>query len=354
MREMRGSLWFYRLYDVAQDIDLAAAEKILALYKPVSRMRLSKVRPRALEIKNPPLTVELEGTEVALNGKTYRVAASARLYDFGVLSILFKLELPPDMSYEELRSLAVAAGEASSLSPWFAACRDELIRQLKPALTGDGFTGFVEDFLIFFFQDWPCDWDPVPLLLGEEEPISQAMRQEVLRNLFSYSDDQIIITWDAAFIYDPSGSTDVADLLEFANAQLLELRYYDSVLDRELAAMYDALEEAGRGGYRRLRQYRNIMRRLMELMVEITEVTGRIENALKVTQDIFYVRIYTAALKIFRVEEWLESIDRKMQVVERNYSLLSDELITHRFMMIDIAIVVLIAFEIILWLFTLK
>ncbi|MGO0123258.1 hypothetical protein [Desulfothermobacter acidiphilus] len=351
---MRGSLWFYRLYDVAQDIDLVRAENILALHKPVSRMRLAKVRPRALEIKNPPLTVELAGTEVELDEQSYRVTASARLYDFGVLSILLKLELPPDMSYQRLQSLAAAAIEASALSSWFAAYRDELLAQLRPALTGEGFSGFVEDFLIFFFQDWPAGWDPVPLLLGEKEPVSSAMRQEVLRNSFSYTTDQIIVTWDAAFIHDPSNSSDVADLLEFANAQLLELRYYDSVLDRELAAMYDALEEAGRGGYRRLRQYRGIMRRLMELMVEITEVTARVENALKVTQDIYYLRVYTAALKIFRVEEWLESINRKIQVVERNYSLLSDEIITHRFMVIDIAIVLLIAFEIIIWLFTLK
>jgi hypothetical protein len=31
-------------------------------------------------------------------------------------------------------------------------------------------------------------------------------------------------------------------LLEFANAQLLELRYYDALLDAELPRMYDRVE----------------------------------------------------------------------------------------------------------------
>ena len=38
---------------------------------------------------------------------------------------------------------------------------------------------------------------------------------------------------------------DVPDLLEFATAHLLELRYYDDLLDRELHRIYDELEGGG-------------------------------------------------------------------------------------------------------------
>lgn len=351
---MRSSVWLYRLYDVAQEVDLARAEELLAAEKPVSRLKLSRVRPKALEFKNPPLTVELEGRPLKVGEWEFAANPSARVYDFGVLGVVIRLLLPEGFGYAELRKLSVLVSEFEEFEPVFRAYRDDILKALRPALAGEGITGFAEDFVVFFSEEWPHDWDPVPLLLAEPGTVSQEMHRETLRNHFSYGEDSAIITWDAALVSDPTGSTDVPDLLEFANAQLLELRYYDSVLDRELAAMYDAIEEAGRGGYRRLRQYRSIMRRMMELVIEVTEITERVQNALKVTEDVFYARVYTAALKIFRVQEWLRSINRKVEVIERSYAMLSDELVTHRFLVLEAAIVVLIAFEIILWLWTLK
>ena len=51
-----------------------------------------------------------------------------------------------------------------------------------------------------------------------------------------------MLTWDRAFIYEPRRDSDVADVLEVANAQLLEMRYYDELLDAELPRMYDLIE----------------------------------------------------------------------------------------------------------------
>ncbi|MEW6446494.1 MAG: hypothetical protein AB1426_00130 [Bacillota bacterium] len=351
---MRGSVWLYRLYDIAQEIDLVQAEELLSAEKPVWRLRLSRVRPKALEFKNPPVTVELEGRPFRAGRWEFATAPTSRLYDFGVLTVVIRLLLPDSFGYSELQELSIQISEFERFEPVFTGYRDEVIKAVRPAILGEGLTGFAEDFVVFYFEKWPKDWDPVPLLLSERGPVSQEMRRETMRNHFSYGEDTSIITWDAALVCDPAGSTDIPDLLEFANAQLLELRYYDNVLDRELAAMYDAIEEAGRGGYRRLKQYRNIMRQMMELVIEVTEITERVQNALKVTEDVFYARVYTAALKTFRLQEWLSSIDRKIEVIERSYAMLSDELVTHRFLLLDVSIVLLIAFEIILWLWTLK
>ncbi|RJX17245.1 MAG: hypothetical protein C4570_08430 [Ammonifex sp.] len=353
METLRGSVWLYRLYDVALEIDLPWAERILSAEKPVSRLKLSRVRPKALEFKNPPLTVELEGTTLRIGDRDFPVTPIARVYDFGVLGIILRLLLPEDFGYDDLKELSVPASEPEDFEYVFAGYRDNVLKTLQPALKG-GLTGFAEDFVVFFFEEWPRDWDLVPVLLAETGPISQEMRRETLKNHFSYGEDSTVITWDSAFVYDPAGSTDIPDLLEFANAQLLELRYYDSVLDEELAAMYDAIEEAGRGGYRRLKKYRGIMRRMMELVVEVTETSEHIQNALKVTEDVFYARVYAAALNIFRVREWVKSIERKVDVIERNYTMLSDELVTHRFLLLEVSIVLLIAFEIIIWLWTLR
>jgi hypothetical protein len=122
---------------------------------------------------------------------------------------------------------------------------DTIRKTLPGALIKEAYHGFIEDFTIFCFQEWDHSWDPVPLLLAENESLSEQVRRETLRHSYSYGhNDLAIITWDSALVYDSTGSTDIPDLLEFANSQLLELRYYDNLLAVEMEKMYIAIEEA--------------------------------------------------------------------------------------------------------------
>lgn len=346
---MRASVWLYRLYDVAQEIDLNRAEELLAGAKPVTRLRLSKVSPKSMHFKNPPVTIELGEASLHILDAELPTTVTARVYDLGVITILLRLHLPDWYGYRELKELSSHLAVTTSLEPVFWDYLETVRNELRPALVAENYAGFVEDFIIYYFREWREEWDPVPLLLGEDTPVSAEVRQDTLKYRFSYSGDFTYITWESAVVYDPSGSADIPDLLEFASAQLLELRYYDSVLENELERMYDAIEEADRRRhYPRLSRYRSITRRLLELVAEITEITGRIQNALRVTEDVFYARVYAAALKIFRIKDWAESIEQKVDVIERSYAMLSDELVTHRFLLLETAIVVLILVEIII------
>src|SRR5271169_3124193 len=89
--------------------------------------------------------------------------------------------------------------------------------------------------------------DLVPLLSGERRPLSAAARQDLLRHCFSYyTDDMVVLTWDRAFMFEPRPDSDVIDVLEVANAQLLEMRYYDELLNDELPRMYEHVLTAQR------------------------------------------------------------------------------------------------------------
>lgn len=352
---MQAAVWIYRLYDIAQEIDLERAEAILAGAKPVSRLRLSKVGPKSISFKNPPLTVELDHRNGGPPDLDFPFTVTARIYDLGVVTVLLRVTLPEDHDYEALKLLAFRLAEPEALEKVFWNHLETVREALRPALDGESYQGFVEDFTIFYFREWDDTWDPVPLLLGEREEVSAEQRRETLKHRFSYgAEDFTILNWDTAIVYDRSGSSDIPDLLEFANAQLLELRYYDNVLDQELERMYDAFEEAEAGtGFRRLNRYRRIMKDLLQLVADITAITGRIHNALRVTEDVFYARVYTAQIKVLRIKEWTDSITQKVEVVERSYSMLSDEIITFRFTVLEAVIVVLIAVEIVIWLATL-
>ncbi|PKM83144.1 MAG: hypothetical protein CVU89_01970 [Firmicutes bacterium HGW-Firmicutes-14] len=346
---MGNSIWIYRIYDITEEIDLRRVEEKLSPDKPTSRLRLSRVRPKSIHIDNPPVTVELGSSKTVLNGSEYHSTATARIFDLGVVSIVLKLDLDPHIKYEQLRDLSVFLYQTTDLEAIFEGFLAIIKTSLDIPDRPDG-NSFVEDFSIYFFRTWDKSWNPTPILLAEKEPLSEQTVRETLKNSFSYgTGDMAIITWDSALVYDSEGSTDIPDLLEFATTQLLELRYYDTVLTRELDRMYDSIEMADKQGWwTKIRQYRRIMKNFMEIVIDITDITERIQKQITVTEDVFYARVYGSALSIFRTREWTESIQHKIQLIQRTYSMLNDEVVNYRSLLVELAIVGLIVFEVIL------
>lgn len=347
---MKNSIWVYRLFDTAEEINLEKVEEILAHGHQASRMRLSRIRPKSIQFKNPPVAVELGDCQVAIGRRNINASFTGKIYDLGVIGIIMRIPLSEGASYTEIMDLAIDLYNDDNIEPVFVSMLETTRKTLSGALVKEAYNGFIEDFTVYYFRDWDHSWDPAPLLLAEREPLSEQARRETLRNSFSYGkDDLTIITWDSALVYDSTGSNDIPDLLEFANSQLLELRYYDNLLTGEMGKMYNAIEEAEKtASIRRLGRYRQIMNHLMELIVDITEITERIDNSLKVTEDVFYARIYGTALSIFRTKAWEESINRKISIINQSYTMLSNRIINQRSELLELTIIILIMLEVIL------
>jgi hypothetical protein len=192
--------------------------------------------------------------------------------------------------------------------------------------------------------------DLVPLLSGEQRPLSDGAKRDLLGQRFSYHpDDLAVVAWDRAFIYEPQRETDVADVLEMANAQLLEIRTYDEMLDEELPRMRDMIEAARRRtNLLASRRYARLARRLHTLVAEVSELTERLDNALQVTEDVYLARVYGAAMELFRVPNVSAAVDRKLAIIRETYTALHSEAAGARAELLEIAILVLIAVEIIL------
>ena len=61
-----------------------------------------------------------------------------------------------------------------------------------------------------------------------------------------YPTDLLVTGWVASLVYDTDeGAAPTIQLLEYANAQLLEFRHYDELLTRVLEGVYDQLEQKG-------------------------------------------------------------------------------------------------------------
>ena len=137
-------------------------------------------------------------------------------------------------------------------------------------------------------------------------------------------------------------------MLEFANAQLLELRYYDALLDAEIPRIYGEIAAARRGLNPFGRRFSRLLGVLQARVADTTEVIERVENSLKVTDDVFLARVYAAALEVFRGPTWRVGIDRKVAILYEAYSMLNAESQAQRAEGLEIAIIALIIGEIVL------
>ena len=113
-----------------------------------------------------------------------------------------------------------------------------LLARIAPAIVKGGQAPVTEDYVVFrvnrledgggsrISPETLRDEDIARLLLGEPRPLSSSARRELLSQRFTYfEDDLAVLTWGSARVVEPEAEdTDVQYVLEFANAQLLELR----------------------------------------------------------------------------------------------------------------------------------
>jgi hypothetical protein len=99
------------------------------------------------------------------------------------------------------------------------------------------------------------------------------------------------------------------------------------------------------------RRYAPLLAELQRTVADSTELVERVENALKVTDDVYLARIYASALELFRGRIWRTGIDRKLGIIRETYSMLNDEQQAARSEALEVAIVLLIVLEILLAIF---
>lgn len=359
LRIESGELVALRLFDVAYAIDLAHAQRCWAehLGEGGSRSRLRAAPDKALAFDVPPLLLTVRTVDVAHGAWRTQATVTARLYDFGVVALALRVAVA-GVSWDEFSARFNALDAAANDAPW-PQWLAEVRAIVAPALQRPSVSSLQEDYLFGIVQalDRPRsaaelrdEADLVALLGGETRPLSEGAARELTQRSFSYyADDLVVLTWDRAFIYEPRGDSDVANVIEVANAQLVELRYYDELLDDELPLMYDRVEHArGASSLFASRRFAHLARRLYTLVAEVTELTEKVDNALQVTEDVYLARVYSAALEQFRVPTVGAAVDRKLAIIRDTYTALYDEASSRRAEILEIAIVLLIVTEIVL------
>lgn len=347
----RGSILAYRIFDAGDFVSIAKAE---ALVPEARRLDMRGPLTEGLVIPTRPLEIEVGPCKLTLDGLgQFDTHVVAHVFDFGAVSFLYEIAIAPGTSLASLTPLCDALYDSEILDRIGVGHRRDLMKKLEGSIAKPHEWTEAESFTIVFaekiaganLEELAQSEIVAKLLLGEtsEKTLSRAVRDDVLKNAFSYFvDDVAIVDWNSALVVEPSGSRLVPHVLELATSQLLEFRFYDGILDRELSRAYD---------YAALRprilkspfgaRTRESLRRFMEL----TEITERVDNAIKSVGDFYLTRVYLAAIKRFRVPEWRESVETKLALVGRAYELLKGEVEVSRTQLLELTVVALIVAE---------
>jgi len=345
--DVTGAVHFYYFFDIADTIDLASLRTVAGEGVTEAQLPLRPhTSPAYLQFPNPPLTARLP--DRALRG--YTAAVRVKLFDYGVVSVRLTIPYGGDLDgiaalLSDLRgaeqTLELAESVARQVQNDIAAALDEPheavvedyniveIERTAPALSG---VELVDRHALQLAQ----------LLLGETGALAPSQIEEALRVNFSYYvDDLTIVQWDIALVYDRRESAEaIEDILEFANSQLVELRTYDALLDRELDVIYAAKP----GRRRAARQAASVW----YIIVDVLELLDRSSNALKMIGDAFYARIYRGAAARLGLGDWQRQVNDKLASVGDMYRFFSDQARASRDEFLELIVILLFVVEIVI------
>jgi hypothetical protein len=344
------------LYDVAEAIDLSTVSNLIG---PTTAARVGP-RPPAppyIQYAHPPVTIEGQALDLPrLDDWQVRF----KVFDYGVISVALSRPIPHDwhaLVHEGLRwdddpALPV---ESEGL------CR-RLMERLRPALLRSRTDFLSEDYLVFAITQL-TDLTTADALLaahgvtiaqllrGEHEPLSAQERDDVLRQRLSYlATDLVVPTWNAAFIYDTeTGASSALEIIEFANSQLLEFRYYDALLDVELAQIYDRLQQPSSLQSWFGRRFTRAAHQVHSLFIDVNELTDKTENALKFAGDVYAARLFTLVASRLGLEQWKANVREKLKTVDDIYRFTVEQTAMARGELLELMIVLILILELVLF-----
>jgi hypothetical protein len=344
------------LYDVAEAIDLSTVN---ALIGPTTASRVGP-RPPAppyIQYAHPPVTIEAQALDLSHVGEWQ---VRFKVFDYGVVSVALTRAIPS--TWETL----LVEGQRWDDNPELVREAEGLCRRLtdrlRQAMVRPRVDLLSEDYLVFAITRL-TDVNTADALLaahglsiaqllrGEREPLSAQEREEVLRQRLSYlATDLVVPTWNAAFVLDTDvGAANALEIIEFANSQLLEFRYYDALLDAELAQIYQQLQEPSSLQSWFGRRFTRAAHQVHSLFIDVNELTDKTENALKFAGDVYAARLFTLVASRLGLDQWKANVREKLKTLDDIYRFTVEQTAMARGELLELMIVAILILELVLF-----
>jgi hypothetical protein len=343
-------------YDVGAEIDL---ERIRHLFPATPGDRAARrAAPTYVGHTTPPVRVSLGERTVRLGDTTATVAASMVVHEVGAITIVLTTPLACDVA--ALPGLTATLTGAGPLEDLARTLLEEQRSRLSLAVSKPAMTDVVEDYYVIQ-ADRLEPAVTIPELLQrargplaaalrcEPEPLSSAEVDDTLRAQLSYYPDDLAVgEWNVTVLID-SDPWDAIDVLEYLNIQLLELRYFDALLDRLLSDSWSLAAARAR----RLPLWNAGLQRTIDdlaaVRLEVVSMVERLHNSFKVGGDVYLAKLHTRIAERLGLRAWEESVQRKLDVLQLRYSIALERVRTARSELLELTIVVLIVIELVLF-----
>ena len=345
---LRGSAVGLFLFDVCEEIRLDELGSILGARRLGEGLKHAAAEQIFFE--RPPVVEDAQ-----LTGNP-EARVRVKYYDYGVLSVLF--EFPFAGEWQDLIALSCRWISETDLQTRAEAIAKEKVERTRRALIKPYGRWLGEDYFIFFMREitgnpaasqllGSCGQQISQVVRGENATLSEGERSEVLQSAMSYyPNDLVVVGWNAAFVYDSLAASETTlQLLEYANSQLLEFRYYDDLLTHELARVYDSLGKKSTfiGRWRLPGE----ASRLQTVLLDVTELTERADNAIKFLSDMFSARLYRLAASKIGVPDYKSLTQEKLRTAEDLYRFLIDQFHQSRTFVLESVVVLILLIELV-------
>lgn len=341
-----GNIFIFHAFDIGDDLDLARVRESKVLeYYPLT---LSKY----FKNYHIPLTVKLPADAPA------QQCISAKLHNFGVITLRYKIQFKE--SFEDLR--AHINGIEDKYHKQSVKDAEALFRKIKNLVKQPHFYHIRQSYVIVQVDPRADITDTVVLkekygsfiastLRFETETLSEYKKDEILESAIGYyRGDLIIIDTEAAFVYDDEYE-ETLDLVEFANMQLLELQYFDRLIDNQLNSVYNR-----QASVLSVKAYLPLIGSLKNdpiedlgrLRVDISVITERLENSIKLAGETYYTELYGLLIKKLDLKKWKESLNNKLSIVKDIRTIYQNKIDSLREDILSVSVILLILVEVIL------
>ena len=347
---LQGAIVILTLYDVADEIHLTELQALIGGTKVTAGFK--HPAPEYVRFERPPVIQALPPV-VLPGGEQFE--ATLQYYDYGVVSVLLRFAFKGD--WEDLKQLAGVWISGSTFDELSRKLVREHVQKINPALVKPYASWLSEDYCIVHLHRVPGVESGSVLLQergqeisqivrGETSLISEFERNEVLQAYMSYyPNDLIVVGWNAAFVFDTqSGAGPTIQLMEYANSQLLQFRHYDDILTRELGDAYRSLARRGTGlipGWR----MRPAAARLRTMLLDVTELTERTNNAIKFVGDMFSARLYKLCAGKIGVTDYQLLVQEKLRTADELYDFMIEQFHQARGFLLEIIVVLILIIE---------
>jgi len=358
-----GDIIFFYAYDVGDDIDLELIKSLhlVPTYSTPLSVRFKNYHlPVSYHLRGQNLISEGEGYDQFFTGEAVPQSVDdeadvatkpqcfvlSKIHGFGVLSYCYRIPFKGSLGKLKKRLIELK-NEYDQVADNYAY---ETFKKISPAIASPQFCNLKNDYFTVHISPQRSTISSEKLMEAYGGDIASLLRLElnilsfyqqdmILRSRTGYYGDELmVIDSGGAFVYDDT-CYDSMELFEFVTIQLLELQYFDRLLDRRLHTFYTYHLDNVKG------RSATSIAELAQLRVDISVITERLENSIRMSGDEYYSEIYERLVKKLSIDRWREGVQRKLDIIRDLYEVqqTGQDLLFHKRW--TLVIVALIALE---------